>query len=72
MICFEWIDAAEAPEDWYAPVLYVTHNGKLGVLKDTVSWYGGNSKDKSRHFSDWDSLRDKYSIKQWIYQSELI
>lgn len=72
MPAFEWISADTAPDNWYEPVLYKTENGKLGVLKNTVGWYGGNSKDKSQHHSEWDWLREKYNITFWVYQKYLL
>ena len=72
MISFEWNSANFAPADWYAPILYISGNNKIGVLKDTVSWLGGEWKDKSKHYSDWEWLKDKYNIKFWVYQSQLL
>ena len=43
-------------------ILYCTTNNKLGVFKD------GKVKDKK----DWEWLVDKYSIKYWTTQSEII
>ena len=71
MICFDWVDASIAPDDWYAPILYVSANNKLCTLKDTVGWYGGKP-DESPHFSNWEWYREKYHIKYWIYQSEVL
>ena len=44
---------------------------KLCTLKDTVGWYGGKP-DESPHFSNWEWYREKYHIRYWIYQSEVL
>lgn len=72
MIQFEWILAEQAPEDWYAPVLYVTGNNKLRVFKDTLSFCGNDYNDKSTHRSQWKRLKEKYNVKFWVYQSQLL
>lgn len=70
MVQFDWIPAEQAPEDWYAPILYVSGNNKLGIFKDTLGFYDYNNK--STHYSRWQCLKEKYNIKFWVYQSQLL
>lgn len=72
MMQFEWNSPEITPDDWYAGIVYVTGKGKMGVLKDTVGWYGGQWKDQTKHFSDWKNLIEKYNIIKWVYQRDLI
>ena len=66
----EWRDAKDGgPSDMYAPILYCTTNNKLGTFKNTVGYYGG---DVSTAHSDWEWLSNKYSVKYWTYQSEIL
>jgi hypothetical protein len=58
----------EVPSDFNKPILYITANGKMGTLKDTASFLGG---DETKKFSGFERLRDKYNIKWWCYQSDL-
>lgn len=73
----EWRDAKKdgGPSDMYAPILYCTTNNKLGTFKNTVGYhgtvgiYGG---DVIAAHSDWKWLSEKYSVKYWTYQSEIL
>ena len=71
-VTFRWNYATEAPTDFYKPVVYITKNNKIAVFKDTVSWTGGDAKDKTKHYSNWEWLREKYNIKYWVYQEDLL
>jgi len=66
---FEWISAKYSPGAIEFPVLCWTENDKLMVLKNTYSFYNG---DSSKKFSYWDNLVSKYKIKFWAYQNSLI
>jgi len=74
-VFFEWNDAFDEPKDIKKPILGLTENNKLIVFKDTI---GRKVKhDESGHYtyveySNWDHIVDKYNIKYWTYQSELI
>lgn len=71
----EWRDASEGPSDMNEPILYCTKNNKLGTFKNTVGYhstvgyYGG---DVITAHSDWKRLSEKYSVKYWTYQSEIL
>ena len=65
----KWMDAKECPSDMNEPILYCTKNNKLGTFKNTVGYYGG---DVSTAHSDWEWLSEKYSVKYWTYQSEIL
>lgn len=54
------------PTDIERPILYCTKNNKLGVFKDTATLLYG------KPCSHWDWLKEKYSIKCWLYQDEII
>ena len=60
---FEWKRTDIIPGDYQSPILCMTGNGKLMTLKDTSSSLGG---------SNWSWYVEKYNIKYWCYQSELI
>ena len=64
-----WHDKLEVPFDFKQPIIYVSENNKVGTFKDTMSFYGG---DINTAHSGYDRLRDKYKIKWWSYQNELI
>lgn len=66
---FNWNDSTIEPDDYNLPVLCQSWNGKLLVFKDTVSYYNG--KKETAH-SGWSRLKEKYNIKFWVYQKELI
>ncbi len=73
---FIWNDAFDKPKDIKKPILGLTENNKLIVFKDTI----GRKVDKRDglghytyiEYSDWDRLVDKYNIKYWTYQNNLI
>ena len=66
---FRWVSASIEPSSIFEPIIYQTNNNKLGVFKNTCSMYNG---DESTAHSNWYWLKNKYSIKYWTYQSELI
>lgn len=63
-----WRKADVAPSNIYAPIVYCTTNGKLGVFKNTMGYIWGNPEP----YSKWDWIVDKYSIKYWAYSNEII
>lgn len=65
---FEWHDASWEPADIDEPVLAWTNNDKLVVFKNTKSYLCGNPNP----YSNWKWLRDKYNIKFWAYQTEVM
>lgn len=66
---FAWNPIECAPKDINEPILALTNNNKLIVFKDTKTFLGG---DIEHPFSDWKNIVDKYKIKLWVYQSEVI
>ena len=44
-------------------------NNKLGTFKNTVGCYGG---DMSTAYNAWERLFEKYSVKYWVYQNEIL
>ena len=68
-ITFVWNDADIVPDDFELPVIYLTINNKIGSFKNTYGLYGG---DESTKHSNWDRLKEKYNIKYWIYQKDLL
>jgi hypothetical protein len=68
-VSFTWNKASVPPEDYTLPVLCQTYNGKLLVFKDTMTYLGGKVENKCSH---WDHLSEKYNIRYWVYQKELI
>ena len=65
----EWRDASEGPSNMNEPILYCTKNNKLGTFKNTVGCYGG---DMSTAYNAWERLFEKYSVKYWVYQNEIL
>ena len=63
-----WTDKNDVPI-MEKPLLVLTENGKLMTLKHSMGCYGG---DWSKPFSDWKNFVEKYKIKSWVYQEELI
>ena len=68
-VTFEWRDVLETPDDFELPVVYCTAKNKIGTLKNTYGMYGG---DENTKHSNWYWLREKYYIKYWVYQKDLI
>lgn len=68
-ITFIWYDDIVAPADFEAPVVYCSSNNKIGTLKNTYAIIGG---DTSKKHSNWEWLVEKYRIKCWTYQSDLL
>lgn len=64
----EWRPAELEPAVISEPVLCQTENKKLVVFKDTMGWIVGEGKPKS----NWKWLREKYNIKWWVYQIEIM
>ena len=66
---FNWNPASWAPMNIDLPILALTNNDKLVVFKDTKTWLNG---DVEHPFSNWKWMTDKYNIKFWAYQYEVI
>lgn len=64
---FEWRIANETPKDIEEPILCLTHNGKLLTFKNTKTIISPNTVK-----SVFGYLVEKYSIKLWVYQKELL
>ena len=62
---FIWNPSSEEPTNIEAAVLVWTENNKLMTFKDTKTCLGGDIKNP---FSGWNNLVDKYHIKYWVYQ----
>ena len=66
---FEWYDASCEPINIDLPILAWTNNDKLVVFKDTKTWLNGDTKHP---FSGFKRLVEKYNIKFWVYQNEVL
>lgn len=63
---FNWNPASWEPMNIDLPILAWTNNDKLVVFKNTKSYMYGQL------VSDFKRLVDKYNIKFWAYQYEVI
>ena len=64
---FEWRMATEIPRDIEEPILCLTDNGKLMTFKNTKTIiYPNTTKSGFGH------LVEKYKIRFWVYQKELL
>ena len=52
------------------PVIYLTKNEKFGTFKNTYTTKIVNNKEEKH--SNWEWLKEKYSIVAWAYQYELL
>ncbi len=68
-VTFVWNDADIVPDNFELPVVYCTSNNKIASFKNTYGMYNG---DESTKHSNWDWLREKYNVKYWVYQKDLI
>jgi hypothetical protein len=65
----EWRNASEGgPSVFTEPILCITKNKNLMVLKNTMGWIVGYGKP----LSNWKTLREKYGIEWWTYSKEII
>lgn len=64
---FEWRMANDAPRDIEEPILCLTDNGKLMAFKNTKTLIWPNTVE-----SGFGHLVEKYKIKLWVYQKELL
>ena len=64
-----WYNASTIPTDYNKAIVCMTENCKLMTFKNTLAFYGGDIK--TAH-SGYMSLKDKYKIKWWTYQDEII
>ena len=64
---FEWRMATEIPRDIEEPILCLTDNGKLMTFKNTKTIIYPNTTK-----SGFLNLAEKYKIKLWVYQKELL
>lgn len=64
---FEWRMATEIPRDIEEPILCLTDNFKLMTFKNTKTIiYPNTTKSGFGH------LAEKYKIRFWVYQKELL
>lgn len=68
-ITFTWNDADIVPDNFELPVVYCTGNNKISTFKNTYGMYG---RDESTKHSSQEWLREKYNVKYWTYQKDLI
>ena len=66
---FNWNPASWSPMNIDLPILALTNNDKLVVFKNSKSCLNG---DVEHPFSNWKCMVDKYNIKFWAYQYEVI
>ena len=64
---FEWRMATEIPKYIEEPILCLTDNGKLMTFKNTKTIIYPNTTK-----SGFLNLVEKYKIKLWVYQKELL
>lgn len=64
---FEWRMANDTPRDIEEPILCLTDNGKLMTFKNTKTLIYPNTVE-----SGFGHLVEKYKIKLWVYQKELL
>lgn len=64
---FEWRMANDTPRDIEEPILCLTDNGKLMTFKNTKTLIWPNTVE-----SGFGHLVEKYKIKLWVYQKELL
>ena len=64
---FEWRMARETPRDIEEPILCLTDNFKLITFKNTKTIIYPNTTK-----SGFGNLVEKYRIKLWVYQKELL
>lgn len=64
---FEWRMTSETPRDIEEPILCLTDNGKLITFNNTKTLIQPNKVE-----SGFDNLVEKYRIKLWTYQKELL
>lgn len=64
---FTWNTVNEIPRDIEEPIVCLTDNGKLMTFKNTKTLICPNKVE-----SGFGHLVEKYSIKLWVYQKELI
>ena len=70
---FEWKSPDIIPGDYQSPILCMTGNRKLMTLKDTMGMTVDHTqKSGYRYGSNWSWYVEKYNIKYWCYQSELV
>lgn len=64
---FEWRMTSETPRDIEEPILCLTENGKLMTFKNTKTLICPNKVE-----TGFGNLVEKYKIKLWTYQKELL
>lgn len=64
---FEWRMANDTPRDIEEPILCLTDKGKLMTFKNTKTLIWPNTVE-----SGFGHLVEKYKIKLWVYQKELL
>lgn len=64
---FDWRMANDTPRDIEEPILCLTDNGKLMTFKNTKTLVWPNTVE-----SGFGHLVEKYKIKLWVYQKELL
>ena len=69
IVTFTWFNVTNEPIHIDKPIVCVTENDKLVVFKHTKTWLNGDTKHP---FSGFKRLVDKYNIKYWAYQENLI
>ena len=67
---FQWQDASCPPEEINEPIVCCTNNNKILTFKDTIKSYNKDGNIVTE--SGWDRIREKYRIRLWAYQRELI
>ena len=69
-ISFTWKSSDITPDKMSTPVIYLTKNEKFGTFKNTYTTKIVNNKEEKH--SNWEWLKEKYSIVAWAYQYELL
>ena len=67
LLTIAWKNAdVYTPQDIELPIIYCTGNNKMGVFKNTYGLMNG------KPYSHWKWLKEKYNIKWWCYQWEIL
>lgn len=69
-VIFSWKDASCPPEEIEEPIVCCTTNNKILTFKETIKRYSLN--DNIVVESSWEWIKEKYNIKKWVYQRDLI
>ena len=70
MIIFKWNTIDKVPKLLNEPILCLTKNEKLCVFNNTEGMY--KERNHFIKYSNFNRLAEKYKVKYWVYQKDLI